>query len=447
MCAKHILSHRVSVNDGSFHPACLKCSVCDAKLTQFICQSGFLRCSKHATDEVPKIKCDVCAKYVDDQSNVVLTVGKKIHPACFNCSVCAKKLDKKTAHLLGDKLSCVDCLVKSGESHGAKPPVTALESSNNIAMSPTSSSSSIANTGAALGAVVSQMPQGDTFVAVPFGEHKFIRKKINWKLDRHQLIGKGSFGKVYLARNEDTGELIAVKQVVLSTTEEKQQAKELATEIDLLENLRHPNIVTLLGTERTGDTLNILMEYVPGNSLDTMLERFGAFSEQVIRSYINQILKALAYCHKNHVVHRDIKGKNILVDSHGHVKLADFGSAKRFSNVLSKDSPSLSYNYTPLYTAPEVVVVGDYNSKVDVWGVGCVIIEMASGKPPWSEKKFPNHFRALYYIGNSDSLPAIPEMLSPLGVEFIKLCLRRDPDKRPAADELLQHQWLKGLGI
>ena len=178
-----------------------------------------------------------------------------------------------------------------------------------------------------------------------------------------------------------------------------------------------PNIVSLLGTQRNGNKLNILMEYVPGKvrkkcmphtagqpmgvgrlsdppppdppltrfclltsfsflflfflsfsplsqSLDSLLEKFGGFSEKVIRSYTKQLLEALSYCHANRVVHRDIKGKNILCNSNGVIKLADFGSAKRFTNVMSKDAPSLSYNYTPLWTAPEVLV-GDYNSKVD----------------------------------------------------------------------------------
>jgi len=244
--------------------------------------------------------------------------------------------------------------------------------------------------------------------------------------------------------NIGTGELIAVKQVRLNTTEELEQATAIQNEIALMENLRHPNIVCFLGTQRSGNKLNILMEFVPGKSLDFLLEKFGALYEKVIRSYTKQLLEALAYCHANHVVHRDIKGKNILIDTKGNLKLADFGSAKRFQNVMSKDAPSLSYNYTPLWTAPEVLV-GDYNSKVDVWSLGCVIIEMASAKPPWSEQNFENPFRALYHIGNSDSIPAIPETLSELGVDFVRKCLTRDPDQRPSAAEMLHHAWLAGL--
>jgi serine/threonine protein kinase len=89
-----------------------------------------------------------------------------------------------------------------------------------------------------------------------------------------------------------------------------------------------------MGINRVGNKLNILMEYVPGKSMDTMLEKFGAFTEKVIQSYTRQLLLALEYCHQNHVVHRDIKGKNILIDTKGTLKLADFGSAKRFQSKL-----------------------------------------------------------------------------------------------------------------
>jgi len=103
-----------------------------------------------------------------------------------------------------------------------------------------------------------------------------------------------------------------------------------------------------------------------------------------------------------------------------------------------------TYNYTPLWTAPEVLT-GDYSNNVDVWSLGCVIIEMASGKPPWSEQNFENPFRALYHIANSGAIPKLPDTLSELAIEFTKLCLTRDPDKRPSATELIKHKWLEGV--
>jgi serine/threonine protein kinase len=264
---------------------------------------------------------------------------------------------------------------------------------------------------------------------------------IQWQ--RGNLIGTGSFGKVYMGLNSDTGEMIAVKQVNVDNPD---TARTLKGEVHLMSRLRHPNIVSFLGVEHVGKNLNILMEYVPGSSIDSLLQRVGALNEKVICTYTKQLLSALVYCHALRVVHRDIKGKNILLDQHGRLKLADFGSAKIFENAIGADAPSMTYNYTPLWTAPEVLTgQGKYDSKIDIWSLGCVVIEMATGNPPWHEKKFNNPFRALYHIGNTDSIPQIPDSLSASGKDFLLMCLSRDPSKRPSAQELLEHPWIQNV--
>jgi serine/threonine protein kinase len=134
------------------------------------------------------------------------------------------------------------------------------------------------------------------------------------------------------------------------------------------------------------------------------------------------------------------------VDQTGCLKLADFGSAKAFHNRESKAAPGRTYNYTPLWTAPEVLL-GDYDTKVDIWSLGCVIIEMTSAKPPWSEQNFENPFRALYHIGNSGAIPKLPDHLSETAIEFLHLCLQRDPEKRASASDLLKHRWLEGVKL
>mmetsp|Transcript_43241 Transcript_43241/g.84746 ORF Transcript_43241/g.84746 Transcript_43241/m.84746 type:complete len:249 (+) Transcript_43241:57-803(+) len=242
-----------------------------------------------------------------------------------------------------------------------------------------------------------------------------------------------------MGMNEVTGELIAVKQINLAEASGESQLEEIEKEVSVMRDLRHRNIVTLLGTERVDNTLNILMEYVPGKSLLTLLKKFGAFSEEIIRSYTSQILCALAYCHANGVVHRDIKCANILVDTQGNLKLADFGSAERA--VDEKDSESQDHSHTPLWTAPEMLK-GPSNRKVDIWSLGCVLIELASADVPWAEKNFANPFSALYHIGNTEEIPAIPENLSSAAKEFIMLCLTRAPENRPDAHTLLRHKWV-----
>lgn len=152
-------------------------------------------------------------------------------------------------------------------------------------------------------------------------------------------------------------------------------------------------------------------------------------------------MRALYYMHTNDIIHRDIKAKNILVDTNGNLKIADFGSAKQI-NRLMLDTATVSYNYTPLWTAPEVVRDGQYDRKVDIWSLGCVMIEMATAKLPWHECNFENPFQSLFHIGNSDATPNIPDHLSIPCKDFVRQCLTRNPAKRPDAEELLRHEFL-----
>jgi len=259
------------------------------------------------------------------------------------------------------------------------------------------------------------------------------------------LIGKGQFGKVYVALLPN-GQWIAVKQLEFKTDEDSEHIKFVEQEVSLMEKLKHENIVQLLGMERAGPYINIFMEYVPGKSLDVHLKSFGAFPELTIKWYTLQLCRALEYMHDKAMVHRDLKGKNILVDTNGLLKLADFGSAKQFESRDKNESPSDGYNYTPLWTAPEVIAEGSYNRKVDVWSLGCVMIEMATAKLPWSECNFENPFRALFHIGNSGEIPAIPSHLSPSCQAFMRRCLSRDPELRPDAADLLKDPFLESLG-
>lgn len=268
---------------------------------------------------------------------------------------------------------------------------------------------------------------------------------LDWR--KGKMLGKGAFGVVYKGMITNTGEIVAVKQLILDSEEDLTAAAQIESEIEILTMLDHPNIVKVKGTQRKDDKLNIIMEYVPGNSISHIMGEYGALAEDTIRIYVYQILNALAYMHSQNVLHRDIKAKNILADTQGNCKLADFGSATVFEDMSVARQPSLNYNYTPLWTAPEVVQ-GAYGRKVDIWGLGCVIIEMATAKTPWHEKSkteraFRNPFRILYYIGNSGQIPEIPSNLSAAGQDFVRQCLERDPDKRQDAQELLKHRWVE----
>ncbi|GAY56895.1 hypothetical protein CUMW_175410 [Citrus unshiu] len=224
-----------------------------------------------------------------------------------------------------------------------------------------------------------------------------------WK--KGKLLGRGTFGHVYLGFNSESGQMCAIKEVrvVCDDQTSKECLKQLNQEINLLSQLSHPNIVRYHGSEL--------------------------------------ILLGLAYLHARNTVHRDIKGANILVDPHGEIKLADFGMAKHMTSCASM----LSFKGSPYWMAPEVVMnTNGYSLTVDIWSLGCTVLEMATSKPPWSQYE---GVAAIFKIGNSKDIPEIPEHLSDDAKSFIKQCLQRDPSARPPASKLLDHPFVRDQAV
>ncbi|CAK9178609.1 unnamed protein product [Ilex paraguariensis] len=266
--------------------------------------------------------------------------------------------------------------------------------------------------------------------------------KGQWK--RGKLIGRGTFGSVYEATNCETGALCAMKEVdvIIDDTKSTECIKQLEQEIKLLQHLKHPNIVQYYGSEIIGDHFCIYIEYVhPGSINKYVQEHCGAVTESVVRNFTRHILSGLAYLHSRKTVHRDIKGANLLVDAAGVVKLADFGLAKHLNGYAI----DLSLKGSPRWMAPEVlqaVMRKDANPElafaIDIWSLGCTVIEMLTGKPPWSEF---NEVQAMFNVLNR--CPPIPESLSSEGKDFLQRCFRRNPADRPSAAVLLEHPFLK----
>jgi serine/threonine protein kinase len=259
------------------------------------------------------------------------------------------------------------------------------------------------------------------------------------------IIGEGGFGKVYLGMNSDTGELMAVKQVPLGS-ETNQQVESLRREIALMQDLHHPNIVRYFGSEAKDGFLNIFLEYQPGGSIASLLTKFHQLSERIIRSFTKQTLLGLEYLHSHGIAHRDIKGANLLVDLNGCVKLADFGASKQLADLRSYNEGFKTVTGSPYWMAPEVIQGNaggrSYGRKADIWSLGAVVIEMATGKPPFHNLA---PVTALFRIGSSSATPEMPQALSALGKDFLSLCFRRDVSLRPSASELLEHPWIAQL--
>eukprot|EP00440_Ansanella_granifera_P009873 gb/GFBE01010701.1/.p1 GENE.gb/GFBE01010701.1/~~gb/GFBE01010701.1/.p1 ORF type:complete len:479 (+),score=75.78 gb/GFBE01010701.1/:1-1437(+) len=254
-------------------------------------------------------------------------------------------------------------------------------------------------------------------------------------------IGSGSHGCVFKALDNRTGRIFAVKRGIVDDSEDDKKYRErLEEELSISKDLRHPNIVATLGFEYAANHLYIYLEYVPGGSLSSMLNEFGPLAGTLLSDATSGLVEGLNYLHTREppVIHRDIKGANILVDLDFCVKLADFGCSKR-SNVTTSFTTIGSIPWM----APEVILQQDgYGRKADVWSLGCVLIEMATAEKPWGRAAFENVMYALRHIATSDKVPPIPESLDEAGHDFASMCLKRDPEERPSAAELIGHSFV-----
>ena len=296
-------------------------------------------------------------------------------------------------------------------------------------------------------------------------------------------VGGGSFGSVYAALNLDTGNMMAVKEIRLQDPKLIPTiVKQIGDEMGVLAVLDHPNIVSYYGIEVHRDKVYIFMEYCSGGSVAGLLEHGRIEDETVIMVYALQMLEGLAYLHQANIVHRDIKPENVLLDQNGLIKYVDFGAAKIIArqgqtmiapepraiqktpaeqkeaaaNVAGAGAAAVragsqgTMTGTPMYMSPEVIR-GDaptnrdrFSGAADIWSLGCVVLEMATGRRPWAH--LDNEWAIMYNIaqGNPPAMPA-PDQLSETGMDFLNRCFERDPAKRSTAAELLQHPWMREI--
>lgn len=256
-------------------------------------------------------------------------------------------------------------------------------------------------------------------------------------LNDYQLgdsLGKGAFAQVYRALNWATGEAVAVKEIQLSNIP-KGELAQIMSEIDLLKNLNHPNIVKYKGFVKTPEYLYIILEFCENGSLHHICKRFGKFPENLVAVYICQVLEGLVYLHDQGVIHRDIKGANILTNKDGCVKLADFGVASSTTTGAVSDDAVVG---SPYWMAPEVIEQSGATTASDIWSVGCVVIELLEGRPPYH---FLDPMPALFRIVQDDC-PPIPEGASPIVKDFLLHCFQKDSNLRISAKKLLKHPWM-----
>eukprot|EP00069_Balaena_mysticetus_P014810 bmy_08778T0 len=238
-----------------------------------------------------------------------------------------------------------------------------------------------------------------------------------------------SYGSVYKAIHKETGQIVAIKQVPVES-----DLQEIIKEISIMQQCDSPHVVKYYGSYFKNTDLWIVMEYCGAGSVSDIIRlRNKTLTEDEIATILQSTLKGLEYLHFMRKIHRDIKAGNILLNTEGHAKLADFGVAGQLTDTMAKRNTVIG---TPFWMAPEVIQEIGYNCVADIWSLGITAIEMAEGKPPYADI---HPMRAIFMIPtNPPPTFRKPELWSDSFMDFVKQCLIKSPEQRATATQLLQ---------
>uniref|UniRef100_A0A8C4UEG8 non-specific serine/threonine protein kinase n=1 Tax=Falco tinnunculus TaxID=100819 RepID=A0A8C4UEG8_FALTI len=249
-----------------------------------------------------------------------------------------------------------------------------------------------------------------------------------------EVIGEGSFGRVYKGRRKHSAQVVALKFIPKVGRSEKEM-KNLQREIEIMRGLYHPNIIQMLDSFETDKEVVVVTDYAEGE-LFQILEDDGSLPEDQVQTIAAQLVSALYYLHSHRILHRDMKPQNILLGKDGVVKLCDFGFARAMSihtMVLT------SIKGTPLYMSPELVEERPYDHTADLWSVGCILYELFVGTPPF----YTSSIFQLVSIIVKDPIKW-PAAISPDFKSFLQGLLMKDPRQRLSWPELLSHPFIAG---
>jgi mitogen-activated protein kinase kinase kinase 17/18 len=248
---------------------------------------------------------------------------------------------------------------------------------------------------------------------------------------RMRTLGRGASGAVVsLAADDASGELFAVKSACGS-------AATLRRERAMMFGLCSPHVLRCIGAcDGAEGAYSVFLEYAPGGSLaDAAARNGGRLEGHAVRAYAADVLRGLAYLHGRSVVHGDVKPRNVVIGADGRAKLADFGCARR----VAASSAARPIGGTPAFMAPEVARGEEQGPAADVWALGCTVVEMATGRAPWSGSDV---LAAVHRIGYTDAVPEVPAWMSSEAKDFLACCFARHAGDRLTAAQLLEHPFV-----
>ncbi|KAL6840499.1 hypothetical protein ACP4OV_030309 [Aristida adscensionis] len=269
------------------------------------------------------------------------------------------------------------------------------------------------------------------------GREAGMAAAVGGRWTRVRTLGRGASGAVVsLAADADSGALFAVKSASAAAA----AAEQLRREGAILSALRSPHVLPCLGFRAGGAECQLFLEFAPGGSLADVAARAGGrggLEEREVRELAADVARGLAYLHGRSLVHGDVKARNVVVGADGRAKLADFGCARAVGDARPIGG-------TPAFMAPEVARGEEQGPAADVWALGCTVLEMATGRAPWSD--MDDVLAAVHRIGFTDAVPEVPAWMSPEAKDFLARCFARDPRDRWTAAELLEHPFLASAG-
>lgn len=267
-----------------------------------------------------------------------------------------------------------------------------------------------------------------------------MAEKENILMQRYEmgkLLGKGSFAKVYHARNVKTSESVAIKVIDKDKIKKCGLMDQIIQEISVMKLVKHPNIVQLYEVMATKTKIYFVIEYVKGGELFKKVQR-GRLKEDVARAYFQQLISAVDFCHTRQVYHRDLKPENLLLDGSRNLKISDFGLSA-LPNCKRKDGLLHTICGTPAYVAPEVISQKGYDgAKADIWACGVILYVLLAGYLPFQDKNMMDMYKKI-----CKAELKWPSWFSSDVRKLLRRILHPNPNRRISIEEIRTHPWFR----